>query len=241
MYSCKQKFFAEMIGTMFILVFGIGVNAMNVMFNLGGFVNVAFAWGIGVFLGIMVSGRISGAHLNPAITLSFAITKRFPWREVPYYITAQMLGGFLGAGLVYIFFYAKFMLFDPTLAISAPIFTTFPGVANTFLPGFIAEIVATTVLVFGILSIGEHFIAEKATGSAFAVAILIVGIGMSLGAMHGYAINPARDLSPRIFVTLMGFQHTGLINSTIWLAPVLGSLIGAPLGAILFDITLAKK
>lgn len=238
-----QEFMAEMFGTMFILLFGNGVNAMASLFNLGGYTNITFGWGLGVFLGILISNRITGAHLNPAITLALTLTKRFPLRKVPLFVSAQMIGGFLGAAIVYFFYQAKFHQVDPTLAHSAGIFTTFPAITTSFMPGFMAEIIATAILMFAILAIVENFISDKAGFLApFAVSALIVGIGMSFGGMHGYAMNPARDFSPRLFTALMGFQHNGLSDgSWIWAAPVFGSLIGAPLGAWLFDLTLAKK
>lgn len=241
--NTKQQFMAELIGTMFIVLFGNGVNAMFVLFNLGGYTNITFGWGIGVLLGILVSAHISGAHLNPAVTLALTITKRFEAKRAPVYIIAQMLGGFIGAAVVYFFYQAKFAEFDPELSKTAGIFSTFPAMTGTFLPGFYAEIIASVILMFGILAIAEHFIHEKAPMFVpFAVSALIVAIGMSFGAMHGYAMNPARDFSPRLFSALMGFKNNGLTNgSTIWLAPVLGSLIGAPLGAILFDLTLGNK
>lgn len=242
-YTNRQIFFAELIGTAFILLFGNGVNAMVTLFNLGGYTNITFGWGIGVFLGILVSARISGAHLNPAVTLALVVTKRTPANKIPLYISAQMLGGFLGALIVYIFFYAKFVEVDPLLAHSAGIFSTFPAIKDSFLPGFLAEIIATAVLMFGIFSIGDHFSHEKASFLApFAVSALIVGIGMSFGAMHGYAMNPARDFSPRLLTAILGFKNNGLTDgSWVWAAPVFGSLLGAPLGAWLYELTILKR
>jgi glycerol uptake facilitator protein len=241
--SSYRLFMAEMLGTMFILLFGNGVNAMVSLFNLGGYTNITFGWGFGGLLGVLVSSRISGAHLNPAITIALAITRRFPTCQIPLYVTAQMVGGLLGAAVVYGFYAAKFPQVDPTLSHSAAIFTTFPAITTSFYPGLLAEVIATAILLFAILALSEHF--ERINASAlipFAVAALIVGIGMSFGGMHGYAMNPARDLSPRLLVTLLGFKHTGLgAGSWVWAAPVMGSLIGAPLGAWLYDLTLAKK
>jgi glycerol uptake facilitator protein len=233
---------AELIGTMFILLFGNGVCAMNTLFNLGGYVNIAFGWGFAVFLGILVSNRISGAHLNPAVTMSLVLTKRFPVSKAPFYIIAQMLGGFLGAAIVYYFYSAKFAIVDPTLQNTAGIFTTFPAVSG-FMPGFMAEVIATAILMFGILAIVEHFIADKAGFLApFAVAALIVAIGMSFGGMHGYAMNPARDFSPRLFTALIGFSNNGLTDGTgIWIVGIIGPLIGGPLGAFLYDLTIGFK
>ena len=213
---------AELIGTMFILLFGNGVCAMNTLFNLGGYVNITFAWGLAVFLGIMVSTRISGAHLNPAVTLSLVLTKRFAPAKAPFYILAQMLGAFVGAAIVYYFYQAKFAEVDPTLSHTAGIFTTFPAV-TAFMPGFMAEVIATAILMFGILAIVDHCTADKAGFLApFGVAALIVAIGMSFGGMHGYAMNPARDFSPRLFTALVGFSNNGLSGgSTIWLAGII--------------------
>lgn len=237
-----KEFMAELIGTMFILLFGNGVCAMNSLFNLGGYINITFAWGIGVFLGILVSNRISGAHLNPAVTISLVITKRFPKNKMLYFIIAQMIGAFLGAALVYYFYQAKFLISDPSLSHSANIFSTFPAI-DSFTPSLISEIIATAILLFGILAIVDHFIFDKAGWMApFAVAILIVGIGMSFGGMHGYAMNPARDFSPRLLTAILGFNNNGLTDgSHIWLVPILGPLIGGPIGAILYDLTIGKK
>jgi len=241
--SLYRQFMAELIGTMFILLFGNGVNAMNFLFNLGGYTDITFGWGIGVFIGILVSSRISGAHLNPAITIALVLTKRFPLVKAPYYIVAQMLGGFLGAFIVYVFYYAKFLQLDPHLLHSAEVFTTFPALSGTFMPGFIAEIIASFILMFAILSISEHFaLSPQSFFAPFAVAGLIVGLGMSFGAMHGYAMNPARDFSPRLLVYLLGFANSGLgANTYIWAAPVFGSIIGASCGAIIFDKTLVSR
>jgi len=237
-----HEWMAEFFGTMFILLFGIGVVAMNQLFHLGGYTNITLGWGAGVFLGILVSNRISGAHLNPAVTLALVCTRRFPVKKMPHYVLAQMCGGFVGAALVYYFYQAKFALVDPTLAHSASVFTTFPAVPQ-FMPGFMAEVIATAILLFGILAIVEHFNNEKAGWLApFAIGALIVAIGMSFGGMHGYAMNPARDLSPRVFIALIGFQHNGLTEgSTIWMAPVFGSLLGACIGAWLYGLTLGQK
>ncbi len=239
MYSRYQEFIAELLGTMFILLFGAGVNAMTVLFNLGGYPSITIGWGIGVFLGIIVSMRVSGAHLNPAVTVSLWLIHRFPKEKIAHYIAGQMLGGFIGAALVYTFFAAKFALIDPEHLHTAGIFTTFPAVPQ-YWPGFWAEVIATAVLMFGILAIVEQYASEKVGWFApFVIGVLIVGIGMSLGGMHGYAMNPARDLSPRIFVALMGFKNNGLTDgSWVWTQAVFGSLVGGPLGAFIYKYTI---
>ncbi len=236
-----QIFIAEFFGTLFILLFGDGVVAMVQLFNLGSYGVITIAWGFAVLLGILVSSRISGAHLNPAVSLALAIIGRFSWKKLPLYISAQMLGGFVGAALVYYFYLAKLKLVDPGLTHSAGIFTTFPAVP-AFLPSFMAELIATGVLLFTILAINDHFHHEKSSWvTPFAISGLIMAIGMSLGGMHGYAMNPARDLSPRIFIALMGFKNNGLTDPSgtlIWLPTILGSLCGGPIGALLHKFTL---
>lgn len=233
---------AELIGTMFILLFGNGVCAMNSLFDLGGYVNISWAWGLAVFFGIMVSTRISGAHLNPAVTFSLVLTKRFPAKKMAFYIAAQMIGAFIGAAIVYYFYQAKFAIVDPTLSHTAGIFTTFPAVPG-FMPGFMAEVIATAILLFGILACIDHFTLDKAASlTPFAVAALVVAIGMSFGGMHGYAMNPARDFSPRLLTAILGFKNNGLTDgSTIWIAAIAGPLVGGPLGAFLYDFTIGRK
>jgi glycerol uptake facilitator protein len=176
------------------------------------------------------------------VTFALVVIRRFPAKKMWHYIPAQMLGGFIGAALVYFFDQAKFAVVDPQHLHTAGIFTTFPAVPQYF-PGLMAEVIATAVLLFGILVIIEYYVQENAPASApVVIGILIVGIGMSLGGMHGYAMNPARDLSPRIFVAFMGFKNNGLTDgSLIWTQAVLGSLIGGPLGAVLYHYTLGAK
>jgi glycerol uptake facilitator protein len=241
-HNLHREFMAEFIGTMFILLFGNGVCAMNSLFNLGGYTNISIAWGLGVFFGILVSSKISGAHLNPAVTISLVLSKRFSYKKAPFYIMAQMLGGFVGAAIVYYFYLAKFALVDPDLSHSAGIFSTFPAVV-AFIPSLMSEIIATAILMFGILAIVEHFVGENAQFLApFAISALIVGIGMSFGGMHGYAMNPARDFSPRLLTAILGFKHNGLTDgSYIWVVPILGPIIRGPIGTFLYDFTINKK
>lgn len=238
MHSCYKEFIAEFMGTMFILLFGNGVCAMVNLFNDGGYANITFAWGIGVFLGIIISSKISGAHLNPAITIALVVTKRHPLSKMFHYILAQLLGCFTGASIVYFFYRAKIFLVDPTLSNSSNIFTTFPAIPQ-FMPSFMAEFIATFILVFAILAIVEHFSKSSVEWlSPFAIGILIIAIGMSFGGMHGYAMNPARDFMPRLLITLLGFKNNGLIDSKIWMIPVIAPILGAICGAIIYDITI---
>ncbi len=181
--------------------------------------------------------RRSGAHINPAVTLALAATGRFPWGKVLPYALAQTAGGFLGAAIVFADFKAKWLLADPALVKTAGIFCTFPAVPG-FWPGFIDHVIGTAVLLFGILSIGDFGAKNKVPWiGPVAVAMLVMAIGMSLGAMNGYAINPARDFGPRFFALVAGFTQPNLMDASIVLVPILGPLVGGALGAFVYDMT----
>ncbi|MFL1780320.1 Glycerol uptake facilitator [Candidatus Hepatincolaceae symbiont of Richtersius coronifer] len=247
MYSNKAKYLAEFIGTCVLILFGCGVVAMVVLFATpdsnalvnGGFTNVVLGWGFAVMLGIYVSGTISGAHLNPAVTLGMAITKRLPWNNVAPYIIAQLAGAFFGAMIVFIVYYSKWVQFDPMFVKTAGVFATFPAV-NDFYSGLIDQVVGTFLLVFIILAITDP---ESANNPKYLtplfIGLLIMAIGASFGGMHGYAVNPARDFGPRLFALVAGFKNTGFENS-IWIVPIVGPIIGGILGALIYDNTIGK-
>ena len=231
---------SEFMGTMVLIIFGAGNVAMTVLFGKGLNItwdNITFGWGLAVLLGIMAS-LPSGAHINPAVSLALAATGRFPWKKVLPYSIAQVAGGFAGAAIVFIDFHAKWIGADPQLASTAGIFCTFPAITTSYLPGFIDQIIGTAVLMFGILAIGD-FAGKNNIGwiGGILVALLVVAIGMSLGAMHGYAINPARDFGPRFFALVAGFTQPNLMEPGIVLVPIVGPLIGGPLGAFIYDWT----
>ena len=237
--SLGKEMFSEFLGTMILIIFGAGSVAMKVLF--GDALNISwdtitFGWGLGVFFGVLASLR-SGAHINPAVTLALAATGRFPWGKVLPYALAQTAGGFLGAAIVFADFKAKWLLADPALVKTAGIFCTFPAVPG-FWPGFIDQVIGTAVLLFGILSIGDFGAKNKVPWiGPVAVAMLVMAIGMSLGAMNGYAINPARDFGPRFFALVAGFTQPNLMDASIVLVPILGPLVGGALGAFVYDMT----
>ena len=251
MFTKPQEFVSEVLGTMVMIMFGAGVVAMVVLFAAvpavpgevvkGGYTNICLGWGLAVTMGIYVAGRVSGAHLNPAVTISLAVTKRFPWCKVPYYVVAQMIGAFLGAAIVFAVYHAKWMQFDPQLLNTCGIFTTFPAVPG-FWPGFIDQVVGTALLMGLILAIGDPNNSPPGSNLApLMIGLLVVAIGFSFGGMHGYAINPARDLGPRIFAVLAGFKNNGLTDGTnVWIVPIIGPLVGGILGSLLYDFTVGK-
>ena len=230
---------------MTILLFGSGVVAMVKLFGSqipgevvnGGQTNIAISWGVGVAMGIYVAGRISGAHLNPAVTLAMAVFREFPWAKVVPYCLAQTAGGFVGAALVFFNYRAAFEKADPLLEHTAGIFTTFPAFPNVPSAGFFDQVLGTAILlflVFAIIDERNHHIHQSL--APLLIGLVVVGIGMSFGSLHGYAINPARDFGPRVFITLAGFKHNGLLDGTreFWV-PIAGPLLGGLLGGGLYD------
>lgn len=241
MYTKKSEFLAEIIGSMFIALFGCGVVASVVIGNNGAPINIHIAWGLAVTFGIYASGKISGAHLNPAVTLALAVTGRFQWSKVWYYIVAQIIGFFIGAAIVFAVYYGKWIEVDPNFENTAGVFATFPAVPG-FLYGFIDQVVGTFILIFLILTTGDaNNTPAGANLGPIIVGLIIVAIGTSFGFMHGYAINPARDLGPRLFAVLVGFKNNGLTDgSNVWIVPIVGPIVGGIFGAIVYDVTIGN-
>ena len=194
-----NPFLGEIIGTMFLIILGDGVVANVVLNNTkgnnSGWIVITFGWAIGVFVGVFCVGSISGAHLNPAVTIALAMVGKFSWAKVPEYILAQMIGAMLGASLVWIQYKQHFdATSDPNLKLA--VFCTSPGI-RSYLNNFVSEVIGTFVLVFAVLYIAAPQVGIGAI-SALPVALLVFGIGLSLGGTTGYAINPARDFGPRL-------------------------------------------
>jgi glycerol uptake facilitator protein len=250
-FTRGQEFLAEFFGTMVLILFGDGVVAMVVLFASnpaipgevvkGGYTNVVLGWGLAVTFGIYIAGTISGAHLNPAVTIALAATKRFPWGKVPHYIVGQFGGAFAAALLLFINYHAKWILVDPNLDHTTGIFCTFPAIPG-FWPGFFDQVVGTALLVGLILAIVDKLNVLPGSNLApIVIGLLVVAIGISFGGMNGYAINPARDLGPRLFAVVAGFKNNGLTDGTgAWLPPVIGPIIGGLLGAFAYDLLIGK-
>jgi glycerol uptake facilitator protein len=232
---------AEFLGTMVLILFGTGVVAMVTLFGQGdvvkgGYTNITLAWGIGVTMGIYIAGKISGAHLNPAVTVALAVFRDFPWRRVLPYCLAQTAGAFVAAGIVFVNYRPAFEQVDPTLERTAGIFTTFPAFANQPTAGFFDQVIGTALLLLLIFAITDERNQPIGDLGPILIGLVVVGIGMSFGGMHGYAINPARDLGPRLFTALAGFRNNGLTDGTlVFLVPIFGPLIGGLAGAALYD------
>lgn len=233
----------EFIGTAILVLFGDGVVASTVLKKSkgenGGWVVITLAWGLAVMLGVFIAGPYSGAHLNPAVTLGLAAAGTFSWALVLSYIVAQMLGGFFGAVLVYLYYKDHYDITDdPAAKLST--FCTIPAIRN-YGRNLFSEIVGTFVLVFVILALSmQNNLPEVGMGSlgAFPVAMLIVALGMSLGGTTGYAINPARDLAPRLAHALLPIKGKGSSDWAYSWVPVLGPIIGGFLAAVLYCLIL---
>ncbi|MED3572157.1 MIP/aquaporin family protein [Cytobacillus praedii] len=236
-----SAFMGEVVGTMILILFGGGVVAganlkKTFSFN-GGWIVITIAWGLAVTMGVFAVGSISGAHLNPAVTIGLALNGDFPWGDVPEYIVAQIIGGFLGGVLVYLHYLPHWKATDDEGAKLA-VFSTSPAIPHSF-SNLLSEVIGTFILVLGLLFIGANKFTEGL--NPIAVGLLIVVIGMSLGGTTGYAINPARDLGPRIAHFLLPIHGKGKSGWDYAWIPVLGPIMGGSLGSIFYQIFFAGK
>jgi glycerol uptake facilitator protein len=240
---------AEFFGTMMILLFGIGVVAQVVATTgLGDHDSIAWAWGLGVMLGIYVAGRISGAHLNPAVTIALAMYRGFPWRKVAPYAFAQTLGAFIAALIVRWDYTEVLAKFDPGHTLKSQfVFSTLPG--NGANPvsdwgAFRDQIIGTAILLFLIFAITDgRNTSPLANLAPFIIGLLVVGIGMAFGTDAGYAINPARDFGPRLAEYLTGYHHAwrDQYGHLYFWVPIVGPIIGALIGAGLYHFLMARN
>ncbi|MFI9048629.1 MIP/aquaporin family protein [Streptomyces sp. NPDC053427] len=252
MYSNGDIVVGEVIGTAILILFGAGVCAAVTLHyskaRSAGWVVIAFGWGLGVLAGAYTAAPLSGGHLNPAVTLGSAVAGGTAWSKVPLYILAQIVGALIGAVLAWALYYAQFAAnaeqdkAQPTVGI----FSTGPEIRNP-VANLVTEIIATIGLVLPLLFFGEN----KGIGigqvpgaqagvygsgiNVLLVALLVVGIGLSLGGPTGYAINPARDLGPRIAHTLLPIPNKGSSDWSYAWIPVAGPLIGAVLSGLVYN------
>lgn len=228
-------YIAEFLGTMILILLGDGVVA-NVNLNRsgmkgGGSIQITIAWGLAVMVPAFIFGAASGAHFNPAVTIALAIDGSLAWSMVPGYIVAQMLGAFVGACLVYVMFKDQFDATDDP-GTKLGVFSTGPAIPN--IPrNIFCEAVATFVLVFAIKGLGQVQGINGAQGNLLVFGI-ITSIGMSLGGLTGYALNPARDLGPRIAHALLPIKGKGDSNWGYALVPVVGPIIGGVAAVLVY-------
>lgn len=228
-------FISELVGTALLVLLGDGVVANVVLHktkgNNGGLIAITFGWALAVFVAVFVATP-SGAHLNPAITIAFAAIGKFDWALVPAYLLAQLIGSMIGASIVWIAYRQHFNHTEDQ-ASKLAVFCTSPSIRNPF-DNILSEMIGTFVLIFGVLFITK---AESSLGSlnALPVALLVFGIGLSLGGPTGYAINPARDLGPRLMHAILPIKNKGGSDWLYSWIPVAAPIVGAVLAAFFYQ------
>lgn len=228
-------FFAELIGTTLLILLGNGVVAGVLLKNSksegAGWLVITLAWGLAVTFGVYAVGPVSGAHLNPAVTIALAVTGAAgapTWEQVPVYIAAQMLGAILGACLVYVHYLPHWAKTDDA-GLKRAVFCTAPAERHT-ISNFTSEFIGTFVLMFGLSALGANKFSEGL--NPLVVGALVLSIGLSLGGTTGYAINPARDLGPRIVHALLPIPNKGDSDWSYAWIPVVGPILGGIAGAM---------
>lgn len=241
----RRELAAEFLGTLVLIAFGVGVVAQVVLSGgaAGAYLSINVAWGLGVTLGVLVAGGVSGAHLNPAVTIALAVHRGLPARKILPYTLAQMAGAFVGAALVFVTYREAFTAFDGGLRQiagaqgTAGIFATYPQAFLSLGGGLVDQIVGTALLVIGVFAIGDaRNVAAPGWLGPILVGLLVVAIGMAYGFNAGYAINPARDLGPRVFTAVAGWG-SGVFSAGHgwWWVPIVGPVIGAVVGGFVYD------
>ena len=247
-----REVLAEFFGTFVLILFGTGVVAQYVVSKqtAGSYLAINLAWGLGVMMGCYVSAGVSGAHLNPAVTLAAAVHRKFPWAKVLPYTAGQLVGAFCGAAVVYLTYREGLTALDGGIRQvlgpqgTAGIFATYPqSYLTTFPGGFIDQVVGTAILVAVIFGITDARNAPVPAGLApVVVGLLVVGIGAAFGVNSGYAINPARDLGPRTFTALAGWgSEVFRAGHYWWWVPVVAPLIGGVLGGWVYDVLVGDR
>jgi glycerol uptake facilitator protein len=236
-----QAYIGEFIGTMILIILGDGVVAGVLLRNSkaenSGWIVITFGWGMAVAIAVYCVGQFSGAHINPAVTIANAVTGNLAWALVPGYIIAQFLGAFVGAVIVWLAYLPHWPETEDA-GLKLGVFCTAPAIYNTP-ANLITEIIGTFMLVFGVFGIFAY--SGEVGGSAAAlnpllVGLLVLGIGLSLGGPTGYAINPARDLGPRIAHAVLPIAGKGGSDWGYSWIPVVGPIIGGIIGAVLFTL-----
>jgi MIP family channel proteins len=247
-----REMLAEFLGTCVLILFGAGVVAQFLLSgaSAGSYLSINIAWGLGVTMGCYVAGGVSGAHLNPAVTLALAVHRGFPWRKVLPYTAAQTAGAFVASIIVFVTYYEAFGAFDGGVRQvlgphgTAGIFATYPRpFLSTFPGGFIDQVVGTAILMGVIFAIADARNVPPPAGVApVIVGLLVVGIGAAFGFNSGYAINPARDFGPRLFTAAAGWgTEVFRAGNYWWWVPIVAPCIGAVLGGWIYDLLVGSR
>jgi aquaporin-9 len=241
---------AEFFGTFILICFGVGVVAQTVLSKEanGSYLGINIGWALGVMLGIYTAGGVSGAHLNPAVTFALAVHRQLPWNKVLPYVLAQTAGAFVAAAAVFITYREAFTAFDGGTRMieganaTAGIFATYPQAYLSLAGGFVDQVIGTMLLMAGVLAVTDQKnVAPPAWLTAPLVGGLVLAIGVAFGFNAGYAINPARDLGPRLFTMVAGWGP-GVFSAGggWWWVPIVAPCVGAVLGAWLYDAFINK-
>ncbi|RVE68307.1 hypothetical protein OJAV_G00090790 [Oryzias javanicus] len=236
---------AECLGTLILVMFGCGAVAQLVLSGgtHGRFMTVNFAFGFGATLGILVCGQVSGGHLNPAVTFALCLLGRERWRKFPMYFLFQTIGAFFGAAIIFGMYYDALWDFPEAFNMTvnnptAGIFATYPGKHLTLLNGFFDQFIGTAALIVCILAIVDPYNNPIPQGlEAFTVGFVVLVIGLSMGFNSGYAVNPARDLGPRLFTSIAGWGSDVFTMRQGWfLVPIFAPFLGTIVGAMIYQL-----
>ena len=231
-----NSFLAELVGTMFLILLGDGVVAAVVLNKSkaenSGWMVITTGWAMAVAIAVYIAGRISGGHINPAVTLALAAIGKFPWREVPKYLAAQFLGAFLGAVIVWLAYLAHWPETEDE-GKKLGVFSTAPAIRKLHL-NLLTEFIATFALMFGVLAIVANTASAQSGLTPLLIGFLIWAIGLSLGGPTGFAMNPARDFAPRLAHALLPIPGKGASDWGYAWVPIVGPLIGGILGAVTY-------
>lgn len=243
--TLKRELLAEFLGTLVLIAFGAAVVAQVVLGKNqnGEYLSINLAWGFAVTMGIYVAGGVSGAHLNPAVTMAAVVRGQMPWSKFLPYFVAQTAGAFSGAAIAFIVYREAFHNFDSGVRQmnTAGIFATYPQPYLSTSGALIDQIVGTALLMLVISAIGDARNSVPGNVAPLAVGFLVMVIGMAFGLNAGYAINPARDLGPRLFTLVAGWgSQVFTANNYYFWVPIVGPLVGGPLGALVYDWFIGK-
>ncbi|KAK9696707.1 glycerol channel [Basidiobolus ranarum] len=238
-----REYMAEFFSTFILLVLGLGVvHVVMLSPNKQNFFSVNWGWGLALTMAIYTNVGISGAHLNPAVTIALAISRGFPWAKVPGYIFAQTLGAFCASALIFGLYYQPLNTFDGGIRqvvgykASANFYAAYPEPFISQGNAFFNEFVLTAILMIVILSITDHRNASYAALGPIVIGLMLVCIGITLGGLNGYSLNPARDFGPRLFTLVAGWgvETFSAFDYYFWI-PMVAPIVGAVFGAILYD------
>lgn len=246
---------AEFLGTFVLILFGVAVVAQVVLSGNqnGQYLSINIGWGLAVTMAVYVAGGVSGAHLNPAVTLALAVHRGFAWRKVLPYVLAQLVGAFVASAVVYLTYREALQAFDGGVRqvpgegmehATAGIWATYPqGFLSTFPGGLIDQVVGTAMLVLMIFALtDEKNLAPKMNLAPLLVGAVVFLIGMTFGFNCGYAINPARDFGPRVFTAIAGWGSSVFTAANHWWwVPIIGPLVGGVLGGWIYDFLITQR